>query len=428
MQVQSLIPGNNGDWDKLLVMRQGSLYMIALMVQIFTAMGPSYNFIPPIVNGTAGALDGNVAANRITGIGGTYAPASSIANGSIFYLRWVDIDNSGSDAGVAVDDFSITLNTASTPTLSLSTSSLSGFDYIEGSGPSASQSYDLSGANLTGYPGNITVTGSTNYEVSTNNLTFSGSVNVPFTSATLSTTAVYVRLKTGLTTGTYNGETISNAGGGATNQNVTCNGTVYKPEPTNHTTNFSAAAGTPDYSSINLTWIDATGGAVPDGYLIKTSDISLGSIVNPVDGAAESNSALVKNIPQGTQTASFTGLSASTTYYFKIYPYTNSSTNIEIIKLMELSHQLHVATGSAPAASLLLEENFDFSGLLTNNGWTAHSSGGTNPISTTAGLTYTNYPSSGIGNAALIGNASGEDIIEVSLNKPQMVLRYISLF
>ena len=111
----------------------------------FTAMGPSYNFIPPIVNGTAGALDGNVAANRITGIGGTYAPASSIANGSIFYLRWVDIDNSGSDAGVAVDDFSITLNTASTPTLSLSTSSLSGFDYIEGSGPSASQSYDLSG-------------------------------------------------------------------------------------------------------------------------------------------------------------------------------------------------------------------------------------------------------------------------------------------
>ncbi|MBI3209292.1 MAG: arginine--tRNA ligase [Candidatus Solibacter usitatus] len=39
--------------------------------------------------------------------------------------------------------------------------------YVQGSGPSASQSYNLSGNSLTGAPGNITVTGSTNYEVST---------------------------------------------------------------------------------------------------------------------------------------------------------------------------------------------------------------------------------------------------------------------
>uniref|UniRef100_UPI0025C34AEE hypothetical protein n=1 Tax=Ignavibacterium sp. TaxID=2651167 RepID=UPI0025C34AEE len=58
----------------------------------------------------------------------------------------------------------------------------------------------------------------------------------------------------------------------------------------------------------------------------------------------------------------------------------------------------------------LLVENFEFSGLLINNGWTSHSGAGTNSISTTTGLTYTDYPGSGVGNAALIGNASGEDV------------------
>lgn len=59
-------------------------------------------------------------------------------------------------------------------------------------------------------------------------------------------------------------------------------------------------------------------------------------------------------------------------------------------------------------AQLLVEE-FDYSGNLTANGWTAHSGGGTSPIATTTGLTYTDYPNSGTGNAALV-TANGEDI------------------
>ncbi|MCK4311320.1 MAG: T9SS type A sorting domain-containing protein [Candidatus Cloacimonetes bacterium] len=59
-------------------------------------------------------------------------------------------------------------------------------------------------------------------------------------------------------------------------------------------------------------------------------------------------------------------------------------------------------------AVLLLEENFNFTGNLTDNGWTAHSGSGTNPIDTTTGLTYSGYASSGIGNAALVDN-NGED-------------------
>lgn len=59
---------------------------------------------------------------------------------------------------------------------------------------------------------------------------------------------------------------------------------------------------------------------------------------------------------------------------------------------------------------VLLTEDFDFNGNLTDNGWTAHSSAGTNPLQTTEGLIYTGYPNSGIGNAVLIGNLSGEDV------------------
>lgn len=79
----------------------------------YTAMGTAFNFVPPITTGTAGPLVGNNTANRVAGIGGTYTPATPIATGTTIYLRWVDTDNTGSDAGVAIDNFSITLNVAS---------------------------------------------------------------------------------------------------------------------------------------------------------------------------------------------------------------------------------------------------------------------------------------------------------------------------
>lgn len=66
----------------------------------------------------------------------------------------------------------------------------------------------------------------------------------------------------------------------------------------------------------------------------------------------------------------------------------------------------------APETALFTDD-FDYSGLLTANGWSAHSGGGTNSPATTAGLTYAGFPGSGVGNAALIGNAGGEDV-----NKP----------
>ena len=59
----------------------------------------------------------------------------------------------------------------------------------------------------------------------------------------------------------------------------------------------------------------------------------------------------------------------------------------------------------------LLNENFDYTAgdNLTTHGWLSFSSGGTNPITVSiGGLSFTDYASSGIGNAALLDN-TGED-------------------
>lgn len=212
--------------------------------------------------------------------------------------------------------------------LSVLPSSLSNFSYLLGSGPSASQSYSLSGSGLIPLSDSITVTSSANYEVSLDNINFSSTLKVPYSGGSLGATDIYVRLAAGLGLGSYL-ETVSNSGGGVSSPvYVSLSGSVLKEEPTDHVTGFTAALGIPPHSSITVSWTDASSGTVPDGYLIKASDVSYGSIANPVDGVPEPNSTLIRNVAQGVQTYTFNGLNGGTTYYFKIFPYTNSGSNI----------------------------------------------------------------------------------------------------
>ncbi|MEO8502733.1 MAG: ExeM/NucH family extracellular endonuclease [Acidobacteriota bacterium] len=63
------------------------------------------NFVTPDTV-TAGAKNGNAAADR-TALSSTIS-ALTIANGATFWIRWTDIDATGADDGLAVDDFSLT--------------------------------------------------------------------------------------------------------------------------------------------------------------------------------------------------------------------------------------------------------------------------------------------------------------------------------
>ena len=70
---------------------------------------------------------------------------------------------------------------------------------------------------------------------------------------------------------------------------------------------------------------------------------------------------------------------------------------------------LLVSAGTLMQAQVLTTEDFNYSGNLNANGWSAHSGSGTNIPATTTGLTYSGYLGSGIGNAALVNNLGGED-------------------
>lgn len=126
--------------------------------------------------------------------------------------------------GNYVDNISITGTAAATPTLTVPESSISGLTYVQGSGPSAAQTFTISGSNLTS---NVTVTAPTNFEVSKDGSSYAGSQTIT-ASGTLSATTIYVRLKSGLAVNSYSGD-ITVASTGATSKTVSLSGSVTAP-------------------------------------------------------------------------------------------------------------------------------------------------------------------------------------------------------
>jgi len=158
---------------------------------------------------------------------------------------------------------------------------------------------------------------SANPTISTNlGMTSNGTGTANFTSSITSLTANTL----------YNYRAYATNSNGVTSYGTDLTFTTLKLEPTNYPTSF--ACGTVTISSIPLTWTGAMGAVLPDGYLIKWSTTSFAAISDPVDGTAQSNGAGVQNIAFGTNTYTPSGLSSGTTYYFKVWSYTNSGTGI----------------------------------------------------------------------------------------------------
>lgn len=131
-------------------------------------------------------------------------------------------------------------------------------------------------------------------------------------------------------------------------------------EPTNHPTGFNVTETAS--STITVGWTDAVPFA--ESYVIKGSNVSYASIVDPVDGVEESNGLLVQNVGAGIETCQFTGLSASTEYYFKIYPYNGTGVNID-----------YKTDGTVPTANgttTILNTNLYFSEVADPSGTGSH--------------------------------------------------------
>ena len=132
-------------------------------------------------------------------------------------------------------------------TITLSKSSITGLDYNLGSGPSASQTFTVSGSNI---PANLTITAPTNFEVSLDGSSWGSSKTISVTlsgssGGTLSATTVYVRLASGKSAGNYSGNvSIAMAGcntiSGVNPKTVAVSGTV---SAASCTTNPTVSAG-----------------------------------------------------------------------------------------------------------------------------------------------------------------------------------------
>jgi len=171
------------------------------------------------------------------------------------------------------------------------------------------------------------------------------------------------------------------------------------PEPSSHATDFACGTGTA--TSIPLGWTDAAGANLPSKYLIKWSAVSYGDISAPVDGTPESDGAGALNVHYGVQSADITGLNPNTTYYFKIFPYSNSGANIDY-KTGGAIPQTSGATAAGPCFSE------DFNSIINGNSTGQNGSG-------TEWSGNTNFPTVSkayqAGGAVRIGTSSESGVI-----------------
>ena len=113
----------------------------AVNSQSWTAFN-ALDFVSPIVNvgGSGTGLDGNASANRQV-FASIALSGASVAPGQEIFLRWRDVDDAGSDAGMAIDNltvnFQTTTNAAPTnsPAATFTNSSLTLMTYnVKGNG------------------------------------------------------------------------------------------------------------------------------------------------------------------------------------------------------------------------------------------------------------------------------------------------------
>jgi hypothetical protein len=197
-------------------------------------------FTQPATGGYVWTPSGNI---DLSGISGTTWIGFKYRYEPAFYRDW------------RVDNIEIIESTQ--PLLSAVPGTLSGFSYVVGEGPSASQEFTLSGLNLDPESGNIAVTGSSHFDVSLDDVTFSGAVLIPYTGGELAATAVYVHLKAGLEEGAYPDESIEIDGGGALAVEVMVSGQVTAPPPDGYFVDFEAD---------NTTFISGSTGYDPGIY------------------------------------------------------------------------------------------------------------------------------------------------------------------
>lgn len=278
------------------------------------------------VNGT-GFVSGSIV--RWNGINRTTAFVS--ATQLTVAVLAADITSAGTAAitvanGAAVSNAqTFTIDPPGVPNISLSSSSLNAMTTITGTVSSA-QTYTVSGSNLTA---DVIVTAPANFEVSTNNITYSGSVTLTRSGNVLvgQPVTVYARVKASAPSGLYSAA-IDHTTTGGTTKSITVSATVIASKPTTQATAVIFTTVTSTTFTVNWT----NGNGANHLVLIKS-----GSAVNsnPVDGivyTAINSFGAGSEIGTGnyaiysgsSNTINVSGLQPNTAYYVAVYDYNGS--------------------------------------------------------------------------------------------------------
>lgn len=149
---------------------------------------------------------------------------SEFGNGSE-YLPSNPDGNYGTGGTTRFDNVTFIGGGGSAPMLAASPSSLAGFTYLVGNGPSAVQTASISGSNLTPASNNIMAVAPADFEISLDGTSFGASIAIAYSGGALSATTVHVRMKAGLQSNSYSG-LLAITGGGAGEVNIALAGSV----------------------------------------------------------------------------------------------------------------------------------------------------------------------------------------------------------
>lgn len=168
-----------------------------------------------LLNGISGANNNpNFAVRMVTEFG----------NGSD-YLPSNPTGTYGTGGTIRFDNVTFIGGGGSAPMLAANPTSLTGFTYEVGNGPSDIQITNISGSNLTPVADNIMAVAPSDFEISLDGTTFGASIAIAYTGGTLSATNIHVRMKAGLQPDNYNGM-LAITGGGAGALNIALAGSV----------------------------------------------------------------------------------------------------------------------------------------------------------------------------------------------------------
>lgn len=360
------------------------------LIQTQAANGVIYNTTPipgriktiQVIQDASSAftLSGGSTTRLVNSTGGSYTVTGGTAAGSVTGVNWTSVDLSTQNysffvlkkgSGTAyISSIVITYELATTPSFS-TTGTFGAFSYIEGNGPSASQSVSVSGSNLDNSA--VTVTAPNNYEVSlTGGNDFADSKTISYSGGGFTSQNVYARLKSGLVFGTYSGNIVISGGSVAANTNIAVSGNV-TTVPIVTASTFTGAVGSIFSHNIVATqnptsYALVSGSNLPAGLTLNTTTgeisgtpTSAGIFTTDVTASNASGVSTAKTITiiidKGTQV--LTGFTDTTKYLSSsafTYPVNTSNANLTV-----------AYTSSNPAIATVSGNTVTITGLGTTN-------------------------------------------------------------